>query len=426
MFYVKCESIKFPYINTLLIFSIPFSKLAKKENIFAWEQRKLGEVADIIGGGTPSTNNEEYWDGDIDWYSPVEIGEQIYVDESQKKITRLGLQKSSAKILPVGTVLFTSRAGIGNTAILAKEGATNQGFQSIVPSQGKLDSYFIYSCTHKLKRFGEINGAGSTFVEVSGKQMAKMLLLIPNMYEQKKIGNFFRQLDHTYALLQDKLIQYQKLKKAFLQLMFPQNGESVPQVRFANFSTRWEQRKLGEISEVITKGTTPKDKSWTGEVNYVKTESIDPNSGNISVTANTSLEEHKGYLKRSQLKADDVLFSIVGTLGRVGVVNQEDLPANTNQQIAIIRLNNADNRFVFHVLKTPKIALFIKSDATIGAQPSLSLWQINGLEIPYPSIEEQKKISGFLDTLDHLIALYQSKLDQLKKLKSFLLQKMFV
>ena len=160
-----------------------------------WEQRELGTISDIIGGGTPSTSNSEYWNGDIDWYSPVEIGEQIYVFGSQKKITKLGLEKSSAKILPVGTVLFTSRAGIGNTAILAKEGCTNQGFQSIIPHQNELDSYFIYSRTHELKRYGEVTGAGSTFVEVSGKQMAKMPISIPKIEEQRKIGGFFKELD---------------------------------------------------------------------------------------------------------------------------------------------------------------------------------------------------------------------------------------
>ncbi|MEC2306292.1 MULTISPECIES: restriction endonuclease subunit S [Heyndrickxia] len=186
----------------------------------AWEQRKLGEIADIIGGGTPSTSNEEYWNGEIDWYSPVEIGEQAYVNSSQKKITELGLRKSSAKILPVGTVLFTSRAGIGNTAILAKEGATNQGFQSIVPHKDEIDSYFIYSRTHELKRYGETNGAGSTFVEVSGKQMAQMPIFIPTLEEQKKIGSFFERLDNLIALHQRKLEKLQNLKKAYLNEMF--------------------------------------------------------------------------------------------------------------------------------------------------------------------------------------------------------------
>ncbi|MDV7722357.1 restriction endonuclease subunit S [Enterococcus faecium] len=185
-----------------------------------WEQRKLGDAADIVGGGTPSTANPEYWDGDIDWYAPAEIGEQIYVSKSQRTITELGQQKSSAKILPVGTVLFTSRAGIGNTAILAKEATTNQGFQSIVPHKDKLDSYFIFSRTNELKRYGEVTGAGSTFVEVSGKQMAKMPLLIPSIAEQRQIGSFFKQLDNTITLHQRKLDLLKETKKGFLQKMF--------------------------------------------------------------------------------------------------------------------------------------------------------------------------------------------------------------
>ncbi|TLQ22657.1 restriction endonuclease subunit S [Lactobacillus helveticus] len=185
-----------------------------------WEERKLGELSNIVGGGTPSTSNPEYWDGDIDWYAPAEIGEQSYVSKSKKTITELGLKKSSARILPVGTVLFTSRAGIGNTAILAKEATTNQGFQSIVPDQNKLDSYFIFSRTNELKRYGEVTGAGSTFVEISGKQMSKMSIMVPELSEQQKIGSFFKQLDDTIALHQRKLDLLKEQKKGFLQKMF--------------------------------------------------------------------------------------------------------------------------------------------------------------------------------------------------------------
>ena len=186
----------------------------------AWEQRKLGEIADIVGGGTPSTNNPSYWNGDIDWYAPAEIGEQIFLTGSQKKITVLGLQKSSATILPVGSVLFTSRAGIGNTAILAKQGATNQGFQSIVPDSQITDSYFIFSRTHELKKYAEIVGAGSTFTEVSGKQMARMPILMPKIDEQVCIGTFFRNLDRLITLHQRKVALLQNIKKACLEKMF--------------------------------------------------------------------------------------------------------------------------------------------------------------------------------------------------------------
>ena len=187
----------------------------------AWEQRKLGDMADIIGGGTPSTGVSEYWDGDIDWYAPAEIADQIYINSSQRKITAEGFAHSSAKMLPEGTVLFTSRAGIGKTAILQRKGCTNQGFQSIVPHKDVLDSYFIFSRTEELKEYGETIGAGSTFVEVSGKQMAEMeLMMPPTMDEQRQIGAYFHHLDNLITLHQRKLEKLKNLKKACLEKMF--------------------------------------------------------------------------------------------------------------------------------------------------------------------------------------------------------------
>ena len=197
-----------------------------------WEQRKLGDIADIVGGGTPSTGNQSYWDGDIDWYAPAEIADQIYANSSQKKITGLGYENSSAKMLPPGTVLFTSRAGIGKTAILTRKGCTNQGFQSIVPHRGELDSYFIFSRTEELKRYGELVGAGSTFVEVSGKQMAVMeLMMPPTMREQQTIGGFFQQLDHLITLHQRQTIVYAVIRSIRKVILAERQYFAPPMVR---------------------------------------------------------------------------------------------------------------------------------------------------------------------------------------------------
>lgn len=186
-----------------------------------WEQRKLGDIADIVGGGTPSTSKEAYWDGEIDWYTPAEITNQIYLDSSERKITKEGFNNSSAKMLPIGTVVFTSRAGIGKMAILRKESCTNQGFQSIVPHEKELDSYFIFSRSKELKRYAETVGAGSTFVEVSGKQMAAMELMMPPIIEeQRQIGEYFEKVDHLITLHQRKCDELQNIKKFMLQNMF--------------------------------------------------------------------------------------------------------------------------------------------------------------------------------------------------------------
>lgn len=207
-------------LKIFTIYGNLFPELRFKGYTAAWEQRKLGEISDIVGGGTPSTKNPDYWNGDIDWYSPVEIGNQIYVTGSRKKITKRGLEKSGAKILPKNTILFTSRAGIGNTAILAREGSTNQGFQSIIPNENLLDSYFIFSMTDKLKRYGETNGAGSTFVEVSGKQMAKMPIKLPSIGEQIHISKLLKVLDKCTILHKRKLEKLLKIKQVYLRKVF--------------------------------------------------------------------------------------------------------------------------------------------------------------------------------------------------------------
>ncbi len=186
-----------------------------------WEEKELGtDVAEIIGGGTPSTSIPEFWDGDIDWYSPTEIGRNVYAESSQKKITALGLKSSSAKILPAGnTVLFTSRAGIGDMAILTKQGATNQGFQSFVVKEG-FSPYFIYTAGKLIKEFALKHASGSTFLEISGKQLGRMKILMPNREEQTQISNYFQKLDTLISKHKHQITKLNNIKQACLSKMF--------------------------------------------------------------------------------------------------------------------------------------------------------------------------------------------------------------
>ena len=182
-----------------------------------------------------------------------------------------------------------------------------------------------------------------------------------------------------------------------------------PAIRFKGFTDDWEQRKLGELASLITKGTTPLDKSGDGEINFIKVENIDSASGEITPEMKISEAEHNGYLKRSQLQEHDILFSIAGTLGRVSIVKSSFLPANTNQALAIIRTKEGDLNYLTTVLKGNAVADFIKRNPTIGAQPNLSLEQVGNLKIPYPSMKEQAVIGAYFKYLDHLITLHQRK-----------------
>ena len=394
-----------------------------------WEERKLGELSNIVGGGTPSTSNPEYWDGDIDWYAPAEIGEQSYVSKSKKTITELGLKKSSARILPVGTVLFTSRAGIGNTAILAKEATTNQGFQSIVPVQNKLDSYFIFSRTNELKRYGEVTGAGSTFVEVSGKQMSKMSIMVPELSEQQKIGSFFKQLDDTIALHQRKLNLLKEQKKGYLQKMFPKNGAKVPELRFAGFADDWEERKLGEIGSFKNGMNFGKDAMGHGSP-FVNLQNIFGKNIVDDTTLELAESTEKQKVEYSLIKGD-VLFirsSVKPSgVGEAALVDS-NLPDTTYSGF-IIRFRpkiDIDNNFKRFVFGTKYVRNQIMARATSSANTNINQDSLSLIQVGLPNLKEQEKIGSFFKHLDDTIALHQRKLDLLKEQKKGFLQKMFV
>ena len=199
----------------------------------------------------------------------------------------------------------------------------------------------------------------------------------------------------------------------------------TPAIRFKGFTDTWEQRKLSDMCSLITKGTTPLDKSNSGTVNFIKIESIDESSGEIKITQKITAEEHNGYLRRSQLKENDILFSIAGTLGRVTSVKSDILPANTNQALAILRLKNGSLPYIKTYLKGKVVADFIKKNPTIGAQPNLSLEQVGNLEIALLTDKEQECIGQYFTNLDHLITLHQRKYDKLTNMKKSMLEKMF-
>lgn len=197
----------------------------------------------------------------------------------------------------------------------------------------------------------------------------------------------------------------------------------IPQIRFKGFTDDWEQRKLGDYTDLITKGTTPKDKANVGEVTFVKVENI--SDGKINSNSRISIDEHENYLRRSKLKENDILFSIAGTLGRTAMVDKSILPANTNQALSIIRGYKFDTDFLLTSLNGKVVNDFIRKNPTIGAQPNLSLEQVGSLIIWTPSKDEQQQIGNFFRQLESTIALHQRKLDLLKETKKGFLQKMF-
>lgn len=187
-----------------------------------WKVSELGNIAEIRGGGTPSTSNSDYWDGNIQWLTPTEIDSK-YVHESNRKITESGLANSSAKLLPMGTILLTTRATLGACSINNFNGfvCTNQGFQSLVCKPIVLNEYVYYAITFdEFQKKITKHASGSTFLEISAKNLKKLTIPTPSLEEQRKIADLLSTLDLQIDIKKKTVSAMRDLKRGFMQQMF--------------------------------------------------------------------------------------------------------------------------------------------------------------------------------------------------------------
>lgn len=252
---------------------------------------------------------------------------------------------------------------------------------------------------------------------LSMSKIRSFKIIVPTLQEQSLIATALSNADTWITNLENLLAKKRQIKQGALQeLLKPKEG--------------WKIKKLGDISSLITKGTTPtsvgKDFQKKG-INFIKIESLQKNGDIIKEkVAFIDNDTHK-LLFRSQLKSNDILFSIAGALGRVAIVKDEILPANTNQALSIIRLLDetiVNYRFVYYVLNDEKIQKYINTISVQGAQANLSLLNISEFEIPLPLKEEQARIAIILTDMDIEIEQLETKLEKAKKVKQGMMQEL--
>jgi type I restriction enzyme S subunit len=374
-----------------------------------WEQRKVSEITKFHKQGFYTT--EEY-NPSKKYYllRGMDLNQNKLELKDTPKVNATEKDYDTFKI-KVGDFLVVRSGNVGTYGIVYEDIPAIFGsylidfrFDTKLVTN-KFFGYFYESDLFKnqLKKISQ----QSANTNINAENIKNTFISLPILDEQTKIGQYFSHLDNLITLHQRECDQLKELKKTMLKKMFPRDDSNIPEVRFAGFTDDWEQRKLGTLCSLITKGTTPKDKSGNGEVNFIKVENIDIDNGEITSTSKISIAEHEGYLKRSKLKENDILFSIAGTLGRVSVVKSSILPANTNQALAILRINEGYIPYLTTVLKGQAVEDFIRRNPTIGAQPNLSLEQVNNLDISYPHYDEQVRIGQYFSNLDHLITLHQ-------------------
>ena len=381
-----------------------------------WEQRKLGDVTDSFSGGTPDGSHASYYGGSIPFIRSAEINS----DKTELFLTEKGLDNSSAKIVERGTVLYALYgATSGEVGIAAIKGAINQAILALSPHTGN-DPLFLASWLRREKarivdtylQGGQGNLSGSIIKELS--------FALPQQKEQQVIGSFFSHLDNLITLHQRKYDKLVILKKSMLEKMFPKDGESVPEIRFAGFTDPWEQRKLGDVTDSFSGGTPDGSHAsyYGGSIPFIRSAEINSDKTELFLT-------EKGLDNSSAkiVERGTVLYALYGaTSGEVGIAA---IKGAINQAILALSPHTGnDPLFLASWLRREKTR--IVDTYLQGGQGNLSGSIIKELSFALPQQKEQQVIGSFFSHLDNLITLHQRKLELLRNIKKSLLDKMFV
>ena len=392
----------------------------------AWEQRKVGEVSESYSGGTPSVGVKEYYGGQIPFIRSAEINSEI----TELFLTEEGLKNSSARLVAVGDILYALYgATSGEVGRARLKGAINQAILAIKPHTD-YDSEYLAQWLRKSK-----HSIIDTYLQggqgnLSGTIVKELSVDFPSLKEQKAIGGFFRQLDNLITLHQRKYDKLQVLKKAMLEKMFPKNGSSVPEIRFKGFTDAWEQRKLGEVVERITRknenleSTLPLTISAQyGLIN--QNEFFDKRiaskdvsgyflvrNGEFAYNKSTSSDAPWGAIKR----LDRYESGVLSTLYIVFKISDERKTSSDY----IVTYYNTD---LWHKGIQAIAAEGARNHGLLNVAPA-DFFETN-LTMP-KNYAEQQQIGSFFQQLDHLITLHQRELEKLQNIKKSMLEKMFV
>ena len=401
-------------------------KLRFKEFTDEWQRNSLNKLTTYVDyrGKTPQKTDNGIFlvtaknikMGYIDY----EISKEYISENDFNDVMKRGFVQK-------GDVLFTTEAPMGNVAQIYNEHIALA--QRVIKFRGiplKLKNTFLkYNLmSFRFQKLLKEKAIGTTVLGIQGKVLHKLPIIYPQLKEQEKIADFLSTVDKKITNLENTITSLENQKKGLLQQIFSQklrfkdkNGNNYP---------NWEKKKLGDITVLITKGTTPTNFN-DGNINFIKVESIINSKINLSKCMSISENTHFSILSRSILKENDILFAIAGSLGISCIVNKEILPANTNQALAIIRLsNNVNINYIFWTLNSNIMKKYIKISHSIGAQPNLNLKQLNDFILPYPCLEEQTKIADFLSAFDRKLDNQKAQLEHWKQIKKGLLQQMFV
>lgn len=408
----------------------------------SWCWVRLVDIGDIVGGGTPKTSEISFWeDGDIPWLTPADMrGSGKYASCGERKITQAGLKNSSARLMPKGTVIYSSRAPIGYIAITLNELCTNQGFKSLVPFDTELSEYLYYCLISRTQNIIS-RASGTTFKEISGSEFGQTIIPIPPLEEQKRIVAKIEELlpyiekyDKAYSELkefnkkfsedmQKSIIQYAMQGKLVEQKSEEGTGEELycqiqkQKEKLIKAGIIKKEKLLSEITEKEKPFEIPKSWKWV-KLNSLVTVITDGDhqpppqveagvpflvisnmsQGNLSFinTRKVSQEYYDTLQEARKPKNGDILFTVTGSYGIV-IPIKTDKAFCVQRHIAIIKKPFVFLDYLVKSLSAPYSYKQCKEKATGTAQKTVSLETLRNLILPLPPLAEQERIVAKLE-----------------------------
>ena len=380
-----------------------------------WKVVHLNKVATIVGGSTPSSFNKSYWNGNINWFTPTEVGESKYVYKSIRKITQLGYENCSAKILPVGTIILTTRAVIGDLSILKEKACTNQGFQSFITNR-LINNEYLYYRLAVLKNILLLNASGSTFLEISLNKLRNIKIPLPPLSEQNAIATALSDADALISATEKLIAKKKAIKQGAMQeLLKPKEG--------------WEEKSLGNLgfikSSSVDKIIHPNE-TIVNLLNYMdvyKNILIDKSKISAITSANSIQCNSMNLIK------GDIVFTPTSEtpndIGRASLII-EDL-TKTVFSYHLTRLRFYDdiivNELKPYIFNSEQLRAYFTIRATGSTRFVLKKADFEDAVISFPkSKSEQTRIATILSDMDAEISLLEQKLEKQKQIKQGMMQ----
>lgn len=375
-----------------------------------WETKSINDLADVIGGGTPDTTVKSYWDGEIQWFTPSEIGKNKFVDASLRTITEDGLNNSSAKLLPPNTILLSSRATIGECSLSLRECATNQGFQSLVSKKCNVD--YLYYLIQTKKKDLIRKSCGSTFLEISANEVRKIQVSVPSDVEQQKIAELLSLIDER-IVTQNKIIEdLKKLKSAISKQVFAQKPSG--------------SNRLDSLFSKGKAGGTPTSTNkeyYNGEIPFLSINDITKQGKYVRYTEN---HLSQSGLENSSAWVVPKYSLIMSMYASVGLVTINEIPITTSQAMFAMQLKNKDLLdYLYYYLSYFKYRHIHKYLET-GTQSNINADIVRGIMIPTYGHSRNMEISSTLQGIDVKIDNELSVLKLFNRQKNYLLSQMFI